>query len=122
MELNDIDNCHRVGRAPTNGRPRAIIVKLSSYRARRRLYDARTKLADHNKRVQRLADTDEVFHEAGTEPREVPPPAEPPEQHAGGRPGSRTTTRNTPVSESNPDSPPNQDDADQTIDPNGLFT
>ena len=115
MELNDIDNCHRVGRAPTNGRPRAIIVKLSSYRARRCLYDARTKLADHNKRVRRLADTDEVFHEAGTEPREVPPPAEPPEQHAGRRPGSRATTRNTPVSEANPDSPPNHDAADQTI-------
>ena len=115
MEWNDIDNCHRVGRTPANGRPRAIIVKLSSYRARRRLYDARTKLADHNKRVRRLADTDEVFHEAGSEPSEVPPPAEPPEQHAGRRPGSCTTTRNTPVSEADPDSPPNQDDADQTI-------
>ena len=113
MELNDIDNCHRVGKSPVDGRPRAIIVKLSSYRARRRLYDARTKLSDHNKRVRRRADTDDVFRDTGTASREVPVPAEPPQQHAGRRPGSRATTRNAPtVSEADPDSRPDHDDAD----------
>ena len=113
MELNDIDNCHWVGKSPVDGRPRAIIVKLSSYRARRRLYDARTKLSDHNKQVRRLSDTNDVFRDAGTDSREVPVPAEPPQQHAGCRPGSRATTRNAPaVSEADPVSRPDHDDAD----------
>ena len=50
IELKDIDNCHRVGRSPTNGRPRAITVKLSSYRARKHVNDSLLELADHNKR------------------------------------------------------------------------
>ena len=81
MELNDIDNCHRVGKSPVDGRPRAIIVKLSS--------------------------------DAGTDSREVPAPAEPHQQHAGRRPGSRATTHNAPaVSEADPDSRHDHDDAD----------
>ena len=41
------------------------------------------------------------------ESREVPVPAEPLQQHAGRRPGSRATTRNAPaVSEADPDSRP----------------
>ena len=118
MELKHIDNCHRVGKMPADGRPRAIIVKFSTYRDRKRLYDARTQLADHNKRLRRVqgngrGDTDEVFHEAGTEPAEVPVSQEPQDQPAGRRPGSRATTRNLPVHEPSPDADPNalpQDD------------
>ena len=33
MQIEDIDNCHRVGREqPADGRPQALIVKFSSYR------------------------------------------------------------------------------------------
>ena len=120
IELKDIDNCHRVGRSPTNGRPRAIIVNFSSYRARKRVYDTRLDLADHNKRLRERAaegGSDDVFHEAGTEPtvaRDFTEP--PPEQHAGRRPGSRVTTRNSPAPEPSTDADPDsipEDDANQ---------
>ena len=51
IQIEDIDNCHRVGREQSDGRPRGIIIKLSSYRARKRLYDARSTLADRNKAI-----------------------------------------------------------------------
>ena len=113
MELNDMDNYHRVVRSPFAGRPRAIVVKLSSYRAHRHLYDACTNLPEHNKRARRLADTNDVFREAGTDSREVPVPTEPPQQHAGRHPGYCATTCNPPVvSEADTDSRPNHNDAD----------
>ena len=94
VELNAMDNYHRVVRSPFAGRPKAIIVKLSSYRAHRHLYDARNNLSDHNEWVRRLADTNDVFREAGTDYREVPVPTEPPQQHAGRHPGYCATTCN----------------------------
>ena len=121
IELKDIDNCHRVGRSSTNGRPRAIIVKFSSYRARKRVYESRLMLADHNKRLRERAaagGSDDVFHEAGTEPTVARDSSQPPpEQHAGRRPGSRATTRNSPAPEpstdADPDSIPEEDDVNQ---------
>lgn len=41
LSISDIDRSHRVGRPSTSGRPRQIIVKLISYRARASLYDKR---------------------------------------------------------------------------------
>ena len=118
IELKDIDNCHRVGRSPTNGRPRAIIVKFSSYRARKRVYDTRLDLADHNKRLRERAaegGSDDVFHEAGTEPTVARDSTEPPpEQHAGRRPGSRVTTRNSPAPEPSTDADPDSIPEDDT--------
>ena len=106
IALTDIDNCHRVGRAPTDGRPRAIIVKFSSYRARKRVYDTRPLLADHNKRLRRAGSDDVFFQtpnsEAAEQPTSLEPPAEPSEQHTGRRPGSRATTRNSPPPTSKP--------------------
>ena len=121
IELKDIDNCHRVGRSPTNGRPGAIILNFFSYRARKRVYDTRLELADHNKRLRGSAaegGSDDVFHEAGTEPTVARDSTEPPpEQHAGRRPGSRVTNRNSPAPEpstnADPDSIPEDDDANQ---------
>ena len=102
-------NCHRVGREATDGQPRGIIVKFSSYRARKRLFEARTRLADHNKRARNARSagcSNEVSHEAGGQPTVAPAPEEPqpkpPEQHAGHRPGSRDTNRNAPLSTSEP--------------------
>ena len=43
MKLEDIDRSHRVGKAHT-GRARAILVKFSTYRARRNLYSKRMEL------------------------------------------------------------------------------
>ena len=110
MQLDDIDNCHRVGRKATDGQPRGILVKFSSYRARKRLFEARTRLADHNKcarNARSAGRSDEVFHEASGQPTVAPAPEEPqpkpPEQHAGRRPGSRAATnRNAPLSTSEP--------------------
>ena len=74
MQIEDIDNCYHVGREqPADGRPWAIIVKLSSYRACKRLYDAGTNLADRNKALRKsrspsqqsaVANQDEVFPES----------------------------------------------------------
>ena len=47
ITLNDIDRSHRVGKS-RNGRPRAIIVKFTSYRARRALYSKRMNLRHLN--------------------------------------------------------------------------
>ena len=109
MQLDDIDNCHRVGREATDGQPRVIIVKFSSYRARKRLFEARTRLADHNKRARNARSagrSDEISHEAGGQPTVAPAPKEPQpkpqEQHVGRRPGSRATNRNAPLSTSEP--------------------
>ena len=93
MQIEDIDNCHRVGREqPADGRPRAIIVKLSSYRARKRFYDAHTNLAERNKALRKprspsqqsaAANQDEVFPES-SKPAEpaVSATQQPPEQTA----------------------------------------
>ena len=120
MQLDDIDNCHRVGREGADGQPRGIIVKFSTYRARKRLFEARTRLADHNKRARNARSagcSDEVFHEAGGQPTVVPAPEEPqskpPEQHAGRRPGSRATNRSAPLSTSEP-SPDAESDLSST--------
>ena len=43
VTLNEIDRSHRVGR-PSAGKTRDIIVKFSTFRARQKLYTARTKL------------------------------------------------------------------------------
>ena len=43
IPLNEIDRSHRVGR-PSAGKTRDIIVKFSTFRARQKLYTARTKL------------------------------------------------------------------------------
>ena len=43
IPLNEIDRSHRVGR-PSTGKTRDIIVKFSTFRARQKLYTARTKL------------------------------------------------------------------------------
>ena len=118
--LSAIDNCHRVGREGADGQPRGIIVKFSTYRARKRLFEARTRLADHNKRARNARSagrSDEVFHEAGGQPTVVPAPEEPqskpPEQHAGRRPGSRATNRSAPLSTSEP-SPDAESDLSST--------
>ena len=86
------------------------LVKFSSYRARKRLFEARTRLADPNKcarNARSAGRTDGVFHEAGGQPTVAPAPEEPqpkpPEQHAGRRPLSRAATnRNAPLSTSEP--------------------
>jgi len=49
VSLADIDRSHRVGRAPRPGpdgtvKPRAIIVKFTSYRTRRAVFSAKRKL------------------------------------------------------------------------------
>ena len=46
VTLDDIERSHRVGKRRDSGRPRDIIVKFSSYRARRKVYGARTKTKD----------------------------------------------------------------------------
>ena len=47
MEQADIDRSHRVGKPnPTTSTPRGIIVKFTNYRARNRLYKAKTRLKD----------------------------------------------------------------------------
>jgi exosome complex exonuclease DIS3/RRP44 len=43
IELSDIDRSHRIGKK-TNGKPRDIIVKFSTYRARNAVYRARVGL------------------------------------------------------------------------------
>ena len=97
---------------PADSCPRAIIVKFSTYRAHKCLHDACTLLADPNKHLRRVqengrAGTDEVFHEAGTEPAEVPVSVEPQEQLAGRCLGSRAITRKLPVQEPSPNADPN---------------
>ena len=93
IELTDIYNFPRVGIAPTDGRPRAMIVKFSSYCARKRVYDTRPPLTDHNKRLRRARSNDVFYHatnsEAAEQPTSLETPAEPSEQHTGRRPGSR---------------------------------
>lgn len=47
IELSDIDRSHRVGRPGANRtKPRDVIVKFTSYRARQKLYKKRTALKD----------------------------------------------------------------------------
>lgn len=47
VQLNDIDRSHRVGRvSAARTRPRDIIVKFSTFRARQKLYKVRTSLKD----------------------------------------------------------------------------
>ena len=47
IELSDIDRSHRVGRPGVNRtKPRDVIVKFTSYRARQKLYKKRTALKD----------------------------------------------------------------------------
>lgn len=43
--LHEIDRSHRVGK-PNNAKPRDIIVKLSTFRVRQKLYSARKQLKD----------------------------------------------------------------------------
>ena len=50
VSLDDIELSHRVGKPRNAGRPRDIIVKFSSYRTRRKLYEARTKTRDRGYR------------------------------------------------------------------------
>ena len=50
VSLDDIERSHRVGKPKNAGRPRDIIVKISSYRTRRKLYEARTKTRDRGYR------------------------------------------------------------------------
>ena len=101
MTLEDIDNCHRVGKVADKGPPRSIIVKFTSYRARKRLYDARSALRDHNQRLKEATSDQqqiEVF--------EAPPPATDTvhptgsvslAQPTGRRPDSRVHSRNEPT-------------------------
>ena len=52
LEPRDIDRTHRVGRQPEDpSKPRAIILKLATYRQRRRIMDARNKLKDHTPKI-----------------------------------------------------------------------
>ena len=44
IHLADIDRTHRVGRPNTGGKPRDIIVKMATYRARQNLYTKRSGL------------------------------------------------------------------------------
>jgi len=110
ITLGDIDNCHRVGRVSEDGRPRVIIAKFTSYRARKRLYDARTYLCEHNKRLMKAKSqqhqTDEVFEDR-QQPTDAVPPVLPPVKPHGRRPDPRVLTRNesTPIPE-RPDSAP----------------
>ena len=46
LDINEIDRSHRVGR-PRDTKPRDIIVKLFTFRARRKVYEARKKLKDN---------------------------------------------------------------------------
>ena len=50
VSLDDIERSHHVGKPRNAGRPRDIIVKFSSYRTRRKLYEARTKTRDRGYR------------------------------------------------------------------------
>ena len=52
LELNDIDRTHRVGR-PNGDRtsPRSIILKFGTYRQRRRMMNARSKLSNHSPKI-----------------------------------------------------------------------
>ena len=43
IDINEIDRSHRVGKPSGNGKPRTILVKFISYRARDKLYSARKK-------------------------------------------------------------------------------
>ena len=45
IEPSDIDNAHRLG----EGTPRALIVKFTNFRARRRVFEAKRRLKDINK-------------------------------------------------------------------------
>jgi hypothetical protein len=45
VKLEEVDRCHRVGKAKKN-KSRDILVKFTSYRARQKLYTMRTKLKD----------------------------------------------------------------------------
>ena len=49
LDLSEIDRSHRVGK-PRAGRPRDIIIKFSTYRARQKLYKSRTLLKDRGHR------------------------------------------------------------------------
>ena len=96
-------------------------MKFSSYRTRKRVYQSRLMLADHNKRLRERAaagGSDDVFHEAGTEPTVARDSSQPPaEQPADCRPCSQVTTRNSPAPEpstdADPDSIPGEDDVNQ---------
>ena len=107
IQIEDIDNCHRVGREQSDGRPRGINVKLSSYRARKRLYDARSTLADRNKALRKAQREqqptaeaqDDVFPDThgpdnptGATPQ--PPPRQLADHPSGPRPMTRSQTAN----------------------------
>lgn len=42
----DIDRIHRVGKKSKDGKPRAMLIKFSTYRARKRVMDAKVNLKD----------------------------------------------------------------------------
>lgn len=48
IKPTDIDRSHRVGKTPTWTKPRAIIVKFATYRARDRFFRGRSNLKDNN--------------------------------------------------------------------------
>ena len=52
LQIEDIDNCHRVGNPNQDGRPRPIIAKFRTYTVRRRFYDSRKLLKKHNQFVK----------------------------------------------------------------------
>lgn len=51
LELNDIDRTHRVGRPTGDSSPRSIILKFGTYRQRRRMMNARSKLSNHMPKI-----------------------------------------------------------------------
>ena len=50
ISLSDIDNSHRLPSRSDRSGPRSIIVKFTSYRARKHVYAGRTRLKDLNKK------------------------------------------------------------------------
>ena len=44
IKSSEIDRIHRVGKMPTDGRPRQILIKFATYQARKRVMDTRTSL------------------------------------------------------------------------------
>ena len=100
MTLEDIDNCHRVGKVADKG-PSSIIVKFTSYRARKRLYDARSALRDHNQRLKEATSDQqqiEVFEAHPPATDTVHPTGSVSlAQPTGRRPNSRVHSRNEPT-------------------------
>ena len=51
ITINDIDRCHRIGPKTNTERPRQMILKLATYRIRRKVYSARKKLIDDDSTI-----------------------------------------------------------------------